>query len=656
LKFGRIAGLAVSLLIVSMSLQTARAVERRIALVVGVSHYKHAPVLANTLNDAQAIAKSLQRLGFDVEVTVDPDRTSLETAIRRLGQRSQFSDASVFYYAGHALEANGQNLLVPASADIQSAQDIRFETVDLDSVLDGIAGSSKISLLFMDSCRDNPFAKKLVIGSRSISRSGLAPIDSAVGTLIAFATAPGRLAEDGDSDHSPFTKALLDNIEQPGIEVRRMMSNVRREVRELTGGRQVPWENSALEGDFYFKPLTSPAPQPTQTSSNSSPSGAGRSLSSALTEVLSIGLPNRSPQSLQTTVEQYVAAKSNKAQALALGASSTWYVYARESAAQAEQAALEGCQIRYNEPCILGASNELVLPPSETSTWLRRQMPRVNYSATFSPEQIPAILPNGGAIQGARSYLIAPSPKAAALHAWGRMFFQTNATSQLQAESDALKQCNSDPVRNGKDGPCFLYAIGNHVVLPLRMTVPHGPAETIGQAAAIVTDSTVVNTFSALRSDKALAIEPDGGTYYYWDGATSKEIAEHSALAGCQLAYAKPCILLATNDKLQATDPFLAERHDVAELHYNGPFLAEKTPLLATGNREIIFGYSKLPSPRALAIRPYHAKATSATGATLAEAESKALASCNDNPKWPCFLYAVDDQVVLLERRTEASK
>ena len=109
---------------------------------------------------------------------------------------------------------------------------VDLQIVDPDFVLDGIAGKSKISLLFMDLCRDNPFTKKLVVGSRSISRSGLASIDSAAGTLIAFSTAPGRVAEDGNSDHSPFTKALLNNIEQPGVEVRRMMSNVRREVRE----------------------------------------------------------------------------------------------------------------------------------------------------------------------------------------------------------------------------------------------------------------------------------------------------------------------------------------------------------------------------------------------------------------------------------------
>ncbi|MGY3354823.1 putative caspase-like protein [Bradyrhizobium sp. GM0.4] len=646
-----------SIVLAGTSSQLASAADRRIALVVGVSHYKHVPVLANPTNDAQAMALALGRLGFDVEVALDPDRASLETAIRRLGQRSQVADASLFYYAGHALEVNGQNLLVPASANIQSAQDLRFETVDLDSVLDGIAGRSKISLLFMDSCRDNPFAKRLVVGSRSISRSGLASIDSAAGTLIAFSTAPGRVAEDGNTDHSPFTKALLNNIEQPGVEVRRMMSNVRREVREATGGQQVPWENSALEGEFYFKPLEPAPPQPAPTSSpNTTQTVAALSASSALIEVLSVGLPNRPPQYVQTTAQRYVAAPPNKAQAVASAASSTWYVYGRDSSDQAEQAVLEGCQIRFNEPCMLVAVNDKVPAPSEQSTWARRTMSRVEYSGPFSPYQIPAILPNGPASQAAKSYVAAPSAKAAAIHPWGRLFFRTNAPSQLQAELDALKQCNDDPDRKGRDGPCFLYAVANRVVLPMRMTAPHQPANTIAQATALVTDAGAAKTFSGLRTEKALTVEPDSGGYYYWDGASSKDAAERSALIGCQLAFSKPCVLLAGNDTLLAADPFVAQRHDMPELRYKGRFQPEATPLLAAGNQKIPFEYSRLPAPKALAIRPQRAKMASATGSTAAEAEQKALASCNDDLRWPCFLYAVGDEVVISDRRKEASK
>src|SRR5262245_40282811 len=211
---------------------------RRVALVVGVSNYQYVPRLGNPANDARDIADAFNRLGFQVQTLIDPDRRALEDAIRKLGQDAEGADAGVFYYSGHALEVNGQNLLVPASAHIRSERDLRFETVDLDSVLDAVSGRSKVSLLILDSCRDNPFVKQLAGSSRAISLRGLGPVDAAVGTLIAFSTAPGKTAFDGDFRNSPFTAALLKNIERPGIEVRRMFGDVRREVREGTGGRQ----------------------------------------------------------------------------------------------------------------------------------------------------------------------------------------------------------------------------------------------------------------------------------------------------------------------------------------------------------------------------------------------------------------------------------
>jgi hypothetical protein len=188
------------------------------------------------------------------------------------------------------------------------------------------------------------------------------------------------------------------------------------------------------------------------------------------------------------------------------------------------------------------------------------------------------------------------------------------------------------------------------------MTVPHEIAKTVAGAVPLVTNPRFTEIYKKLGPSKALAVEPDSGEPYWWDGASSKEIAEKFALMGCQLSNSKPCILIATNDELRATDPITAERHDMVELNYKGPFQVERTPFLASVNRETIQSYAKLKSPKVLAIRPYHAKATSATGATIAEAEQKALASCNDNPRWPCFIYAVNDDVVLSERRTEAGK
>jgi uncharacterized caspase-like protein len=228
--------------------------ERRVALVVGAAAYQHAPQLPNTRTDATAIAAALQRLGFEVERLLDPDRAAFEAAVRRLGRNSAGADAALFFYAGHALESAGENWVVPVSADIAGDRDLRFEALDLDTILDQMNGGARVSLVFLDSCRDNPFRLRITSGTRDFSGGGLGRVNAAVGTFIAFATAPGNFAEDGSGPDSPFTTALLASIEKPGLEVRQMLSEVRKAVREATGGRQIPWDTSALEGQFYFKP------------------------------------------------------------------------------------------------------------------------------------------------------------------------------------------------------------------------------------------------------------------------------------------------------------------------------------------------------------------------------------------------------------------
>jgi len=232
----------------------------RVALVVGAGAYRAVPPLPNPPSDARAIAAALRRLGFATDLVIDPDRAQLEAAIRRLGENARAADAAVFYYAGHALEAGGRNNLVPVTARIETARDVPFETVDLDLVASGLDGRARTILVFLDACRDNPFALRLGDGGRGIVARGLAaPTSTATGMLIAFATAPGQLAADGRGEHSPFTAALLHHIESPGLEVRQMLARVRKEVREATNGGQIPWESSALEGDFYFRPVTEPA-------------------------------------------------------------------------------------------------------------------------------------------------------------------------------------------------------------------------------------------------------------------------------------------------------------------------------------------------------------------------------------------------------------
>jgi hypothetical protein len=248
------------LLLLTAAFSGAAAADRRVALVVGVEDYKFAPKLVNAANDARAISGALRDLGFEVETLIDPDRQALEGGVRRLGQSAVGAEASLFFYAGHALEVGGRNWLLPTSAELKSSRDVRFETIDLDTVLEITSGSARVAMVFLDACRDNPFRARLSASTRSLPSGGLGQVNAGVGTLVAFATAPGMVAADGSGPNSPFTAALLRHIGKPGLEVRQILSEVRRDVREATGGLQVPWETSSLEGQFYFRPVAETPP------------------------------------------------------------------------------------------------------------------------------------------------------------------------------------------------------------------------------------------------------------------------------------------------------------------------------------------------------------------------------------------------------------
>jgi hypothetical protein len=231
------------------------ALAQRVALVIGNGAYVEAPPLENPANDATDIHAALTRLGFDSELVVDADRVSLERAIRRFGDRAVGAEAAMLFYAGHAVEVAGRNHLIPVSASIRSDRDLPFETVDVDAVMTQLEGRARVILLFLDACRDNPFRLRLAAqGTRGIAGAGLAAVRGPVGTLVAFSTAPGTVAQDGTGRNSPFTAALLRHIETEGLEVRPMLGRVRQTVREATGGAQIPWENASLEGEFHFRP------------------------------------------------------------------------------------------------------------------------------------------------------------------------------------------------------------------------------------------------------------------------------------------------------------------------------------------------------------------------------------------------------------------
>ncbi len=228
--------------------------ERRVALVIGNGAYAHTTVLPNAPNDGRAMAEALRGLDFEVLEGIDVDRRGTEDLIRQFAQRLRGADVGLFYYAGHGLQVNGSNYIVPIDGALEDETDVAFEAVRLDVVLTQLERQPRTSLVFLDACRDNPLAGGVgATRSAAISR-GLARMDGSIGTLIAYATEPDTVALDGEGPHSPFTTALLDHIDTPGLEVRQMLTRVRQQVIADTNAQQVPWDHSSLTGQFFFRP------------------------------------------------------------------------------------------------------------------------------------------------------------------------------------------------------------------------------------------------------------------------------------------------------------------------------------------------------------------------------------------------------------------
>jgi uncharacterized caspase-like protein len=240
----------LALLLVGTS-SRARA-EKRVALVVGVSKYQQVPQLANPARDAEAVSALFKRIGFDVvEARYDLGIADLRHAIRDFFDVAKDADMAVVYYAGHGIEVDGNNYLIPADAKLVSDFDIEDETISLDRILRGLDGAKRLKLVILDACRDNPFAKtmKRSTANRAIGR-GLAKVEPAMSdTLIAFAAKAGAVASDGDKDHSPFAAALIKYIAEPGLDLRIAFGRIRDEVLKTTANRQEPFVYGSLGGD-----------------------------------------------------------------------------------------------------------------------------------------------------------------------------------------------------------------------------------------------------------------------------------------------------------------------------------------------------------------------------------------------------------------------
>jgi tetratricopeptide (TPR) repeat protein len=244
---------------------------RRVALIIGNAGYRNAGPLKNPQNDAQVIAASLRRVGFEtVSVAADATREKMVEVLRAFRAEADRAEWAVVYYSGHGMEVNGMNYLIPVDARIAVDRDIQFEAVPLDQVMAVVEGASKLKLVLLDACRDNPFASQMkvtarpettveastaggTVGTRSVGR-GLGAVKVSGATLVVYAAKHGQTALDGEGNNSPFAIAMVQRLATPNVEINKLFRLVRDDVMEATAGRQEPYTYGSLPGreDFFF--------------------------------------------------------------------------------------------------------------------------------------------------------------------------------------------------------------------------------------------------------------------------------------------------------------------------------------------------------------------------------------------------------------------
>ncbi len=225
--------------------------KQRIALVIGNANYKVKP-LNNPVNDASLVANTLKQLDFEVMYLTNANQQQMENAVMAFGKKLNKNSVGLFYFSGHGIQHNGNNYLIPIDAmdKVISADQLKFKTVNAGYVIETMENSgSGLNLFFLDACRSTPFKGF----SRSTER-GLARISSAEGILISYATAPGKVAMDGMGKNSPYTVSLVNYMVKPKLPIELMLKKVRAKVKKDTAGKQSPWYEVSIDGDFYFNP------------------------------------------------------------------------------------------------------------------------------------------------------------------------------------------------------------------------------------------------------------------------------------------------------------------------------------------------------------------------------------------------------------------
>ena len=234
--------------------------QKRAALIIGNANYANELPLENPVNDARAVAQKLKTLGFDVDYRENLSRREMKGALIDFADKSNKMDFSFVYFAGHGMEINNQNFLIPIDAALSTAKDVEIDGVSVQEVVAASANSKKLSMVLIDACRDNPFTKRMNFGTRSVRRGlRIDDVDAvAANQIISFAASSGAVALDGDgfTENSPYARALLELLDQPDLEIGRLFRKLGQRVSELTNGAQQPVKRDSLRGEDLFLLVT----------------------------------------------------------------------------------------------------------------------------------------------------------------------------------------------------------------------------------------------------------------------------------------------------------------------------------------------------------------------------------------------------------------
>ena len=226
--------------------------ETRIALIIGNGAYEHINQLKNPTNDACSISRALKNFGFEVICITNANQKTMKKAIDDFGEKLRQYEVALFFYAGHAIQVNGQNYLVPVDANLKTPNDAEYDCINPGRVMGKMeAAQNKTNIVILDACRNNPFA---LSWNRSSSLQGLAFMDAPAGSIIAYSTSPGKTAADGTGNNGLYTEVLIDELKQKKVPLLDLFRNVRVKVMEKSNNAQIPWESNSLSDEFYFNP------------------------------------------------------------------------------------------------------------------------------------------------------------------------------------------------------------------------------------------------------------------------------------------------------------------------------------------------------------------------------------------------------------------